>query len=219
MRLRFRLLLIVCAVVLVPPLLIAGWFVSGWGLYDVDDLAMYVPDRSGDVLLNYCTVPALSLLLTKRDMQQAFPAYKAAESSDPKTLSMAIARLDTCKRQTKNLPREIEELRLAYRIRRRFSVDEQITILLNSEYFGNEHWGLSDASRHYFGKQPGDLDTAQMATLAGLVAAPSRFSPTNHSDRCLQRRNEVLDRMRDQGSLSAIQAEAAKAEPLSVVAQ
>jgi membrane peptidoglycan carboxypeptidase len=68
-------------------------------------------------------------------------------------------------------------------------------ILTSRVWFGDNQVGVEAASQYYFGKEPNQLDNAEAALLAGLIRAPSRYSPYKHPDRALSRRNEVIDTM------------------------
>ncbi|MFZ1938135.1 MAG: PBP1A family penicillin-binding protein [Terracidiphilus sp.] len=78
--------------------------------------------------------------------------------------------------------------------------------------------GFGEASQDYFGKDVRQLDLAECALLAGLIQSPSRLNPFRHADRAIERRNLVLDSMVETGAITKEQAEAAKKEPLHLVA-
>jgi len=81
-------------------------------------------------------------------------------------------------------------------------------------YFGEGLIGVQAASRHYFEKEPANLSIPEAALLAGLLQGPSYYSPTRHSDRALRRRNDVMDMMIANASISSSTGENAKAAPL-----
>jgi len=76
--------------------------------------------------------------------------------------------------------------------------------------------GFGEAARTYFGKDVGQLDTAECALLAGIVQSPNRLNPYRHPDRVIERRNLVLDSMVETGAITQSEAETAKAEPLKL---
>ena len=78
--------------------------------------------------------------------------------------------------------------------------------------------GFGEAAQDYFGKDVNQLDLSECALLAGLIQSPSRLNPFRHAERAIDRRNLVLDSMVDIGAITKEQAEAAKAEPLHLVA-
>jgi membrane peptidoglycan carboxypeptidase len=91
--------------------------------------------------------------------------------------------------------RKIQELRHAIAFEQNYSKDWILERYLNLAYFGDGAYGIQAAARHYFSVNASQLDTAQSATLAGLVKNPVGFDPTRFKDRAVARRNVVLDRM------------------------
>ena len=133
------------------------------------------------------------------------------------TLSLQISRTMFCQ-PSKQLNRELNELRAAVQLDRRFSRRQLFTIYTNRLWFGNDLIGIQAASQHFFGKEPNQLSTGEAALLAGLVRSPRRFSPIHHPDQAHQRRNEVLDAMVATGAISREEGTAAKASELRVLA-
>ncbi|HEX4006053.1 MAG TPA: transglycosylase domain-containing protein [Acidobacteriaceae bacterium] len=76
--------------------------------------------------------------------------------------------------------------------------------------------GFGEAAQAYYGKDVGQLDLQECATLAGIIQSPSRLNPYRHPERALERRNLVLDSMVETGAISKDQAEQAKALPLAI---
>jgi membrane peptidoglycan carboxypeptidase len=126
------------------------------------------------------------------------------------TLSLRISRTMFCA-PSKALNRQFKEIRAAVQMERRFSRRELFTIFANRAYFGDDLVGVETASQSYFQKDPIQLRLGEAALLAGLIKSPSRFSPFEHPDRALQRRNEVLDAMVEAHFVDVERAEAAKA--------
>ncbi len=91
--------------------------------------------------------------------------------------------------------RKIQELRHAIAFEQNYSKDWILQRYLNLAYFGDGAYGVQAASRHYFSVNASQLNTAQAATLAGLVKNPVGFDPTTYKDRAVARRNVVLNRM------------------------
>jgi penicillin-binding protein 1A len=91
--------------------------------------------------------------------------------------------------------RKIKETILARRLEKELSKDEIFSLYLNYIYLGHGRYGIEEASRYYFGKKARDLDVAEAALLAGLVASPERYSPRRDEARALARRRYVLDQM------------------------
>jgi membrane carboxypeptidase/penicillin-binding protein len=129
--------------------------------------------------------------------------------------SLWIAR--TMQRPDKHLQRQIRELRTAHQLERQFTRDQLLSIYLNTAYFGDETWGIEGAAHHYFGKHASELTTPEAALVIGLIQRPSYYLQTEHSERALERRNEVLGRMMQRGSVTADEAQAWKRLELGTV--
>ncbi len=91
--------------------------------------------------------------------------------------------------------RKIKETILARRLEKELSKDEIFALYLNTIYLGHGRYGIEEASRYYFAKKAKELDVAEAALLAGLVASPERYSPRRDEARALGRRRYVLDQM------------------------
>ena len=102
--------------------------------------------------------------------------------------------------------RKIKEAILAYRIDSLMSKDDILYIYLNQIYLGEGAHGVEAAARTYFNKGVEDLTLGQIALLAGLPQAPSRYSPFRNFDRAKDRQAYVLNRMVEEGYVSAATA-------------
>lgn len=111
--------------------------------------------------------------------------------------------------------RKLRELLLARDIEQRFTKREILDAYLGGVYFGENAWGVTQASYTYFGKCPTELTLPEMATLAGVLPAPSVFNPVANPDLALRERNRVLRRMHDIGVLDRQQYHRLLDEPLS----
>ena len=100
-----------------------------------------------------------------------------------------------------------------------YSKDEILEAYLNEIYLGQRGaisiTGVGEASRFYFGKNVSDLDVAESATLAGMIASPGRFNPFRNPERCRSRRDALLRMMATAGQIDVAQLDAALAEPLT----
>lgn len=114
----------------------------------------------------------------------------------------------------KKLTRKLKEARVAMEIEHNFPKDTILQLYLNQIDLGSGAHGVEAAAQIYFGKSARQLNTAEAATLAALPKAPAFYNPRTHADRAVRRRNAVLSIMRDQGFLTAEQAELWKAYPL-----
>lgn len=116
----------------------------------------------------------------------------------------------------RKLSRKIREAILARRLERRLSKADIITLYLNQIFLGNQAYGVQSAAQAYFRKNVGELNLAEMALLAGLPQAPSRYSPFRHPKVARERRRYVLRRMVDEGFISEADLEAAEKTPIVV---
>lgn len=97
----------------------------------------------------------------------------------------------------KTITRKIKEAILAMRLEKIYSKDQILEMYLNTIYMGHGTYGIDSASKMYFGKMPIDLDIAESAILAGLIAAPETFTPYRNQERSQSRKEYVLRRMLD----------------------
>lgn len=112
--------------------------------------------------------------------------------------------------------RKVEEASLASQMERKYSKDKILEMYLNDIYFGQGCYGVEKASEMFFGKQPTDLSLDESALLAAIIRIPNYYSPYLYPDHALQRRNVVLDKMRELDYITVNQAEEAKAKPIQV---
>lgn len=112
--------------------------------------------------------------------------------------------------------RKVQEMLLAFWLETRFSKDEILALYLNRVYFGAGAWGAENAARRYFGKGPHELDIGEAALLAGLLKAPSRYSPANDTARAAVRATVVLDLMLATGRITEEERFAAASTPIRV---
>ena len=114
----------------------------------------------------------------------------------------------------KKIARKLREARVAVELERNFPKDTILELYLNQISLGPNVAGVEAAAQVFFGKSARDLNVAEAATLAGLPKAPGTYNPRTHPDRAVRRRNAILNLMRDQGFLSAEDAEYWKGYPL-----
>jgi penicillin-binding protein 1A len=115
-----------------------------------------------------------------------------------------------------NLKRKVQELMLAVWLELKFTKKEILALYLNRVYFGAGAYGIEAASQRYFDKSADKLTVGESALLAGLLKAPSRYSPVSESERAATRANVVLNEMVETGAITAAQRDAAVAEPVRV---
>lgn len=107
----------------------------------------------------------------------------------------------------KTLMRKVQEALAALSLERRLSKDQILELYLNEVYLGQEGsvalHGMAQAADAFFGKRLDDLTTGEAAMLAGIIRAPSAYSPRRNIQRAIERRNLVLQRMHEEGRIDA----------------
>jgi penicillin-binding protein 1A len=109
----------------------------------------------------------------------------------------------------RTMTRKIQEALLAVWLERRFTKNEILEIYLNRVYFGAGAYGVDAAAHRYFDKSARQVTLYEAATIAGLLKAPTRYSPARDSALAAERARHVLDAMRDEGYINAAQEQAA----------
>src|SRR4051812_45575276 len=134
------------------------------------------------------------------------------------TITMQLARNIFPERlsREKSLVRKLKEAKVARAIEARYSKEKILELYLNQIALGNGSFGVETAAQRYFGKSARDLNVAEAAMLAGLPKAPERYNPRRFPDRAIQRRNTVIEVMRQEGGISDADASLAKAYPLQL---
>jgi penicillin-binding protein 1A len=116
----------------------------------------------------------------------------------------------------KSYIRKMKEALTAVKIERVYSKNEILQMYLNKHYFGRGAYGIQAAAQVYFSKDAWDLTLPDCAVLIGLLKAPNRYSPIEHPDRALVRRNTVFNSLVDYGKLSRDAADSLKRMPLVI---
>lgn len=114
--------------------------------------------------------------------------------------------------QEKKVERKIAEIIAALEMEFRYTKQEIFALYVNTAYFGSGHYGIRQASRGYFGKEPSELTEYEAAILAGVLNAPSAYSPDNHGDLAKQRAGQVLNKMVKYGIITRERADAIQQE-------
>ncbi len=109
--------------------------------------------------------------------------------------------------------RKIREMIVASRIERTLTKGEILELYLNSIYLGRGSWGIEMAARSYFAKPAKALTVTEGAYLAGLTKGPNYFSPDRHPERAQERLAYVLNRMQEDGAISADEKQARSKNP------
>jgi penicillin-binding protein 1A len=130
------------------------------------------------------------------------------------TITMQLARnfyLST----EKTYIRKLSEIFLAIKIERELNKEKILELYLNKIYLGNRAYGVAAAAQVYYGKSLEELSLAQVAMIAGLPKAPSRYNPIIKPERALTRRDYVLGRMHHLEYISDEAYEQARIEPVT----
>lgn len=102
----------------------------------------------------------------------------------------------------KSIKRKLNEIKLTKQLEREFSKEQILEYYLNAIYFGDNCYGLQNASEHYFSKPVSKLTVDESAILAGLIKSPQKYHPVNQYANCIARRNIVLKELYEDGKLS-----------------
>ncbi len=116
----------------------------------------------------------------------------------------------------RTIERKIKEAILAVRIERAYTKDKILELYLNEIYLGIGAYGVAAAGLTYFNKELKDLTIEEVAYLAALPKAPNNYHPFRQREKATERRNWIIGQMAENGYITAEEAAAAKAKPLTV---
>ncbi len=116
-----------------------------------------------------------------------------------------------------SIRRKINEAFVAAELERRFSKERILEYYMNSVYFGAGAYGIKTAAKEFFGKDLSQLEIQEAAALAVLVRNPSLYNPRRRPELTLERRNEVILEMRDDGWITQEETDTAVNKPLGVI--
>lgn len=115
-----------------------------------------------------------------------------------------------------SMNRKAKEAVLAFRMEQAFSKDRILELYLNEIYLGRGSYGVTAAALNYFNRSLDELSVAETAFLAGLPKAPSNYDPIRNPEEALERRNWVIGRMLEDGSITDAEAEEARNAPIQM---
>ncbi len=133
------------------------------------------------------------------------------KSQGGSTITMQVAR-NFFLSSEKTYLRKLNEILLSFKIEHELSKQEILELYINKIYLGNRAYGFGAAAQAYYGKSVAELSLAQMAMVAGLPKAPSRYNPIADLERATIRRNYVLRRMHELGYIDTAQYQLAMTE-------
>ncbi len=138
-----------------------------------------------------------------------------AKRQGASTITMQVAR-NVYLSAEKSYTRKIYEILLTFKLEHLLSKDQILEIYMNQIFLGQRAYGFAAASEAYFGKPLKDVTIAEAAMLAGLPKAPSAYNPVTNPKRAKARQLYIIERMEDNGFITAEQAKNAKSEQLRV---
>ena len=138
-----------------------------------------------------------------------------AKSQGASTITMQVAR-NVYLTSEKTFMRKIYEILLTFKLEHLLSKNQILEIYMNQIYLGNRAYGFAAAAETYFGKPLKDITVAEAAMLAGLPKAPSAYNPIANPKRARSRQLYILERMRENGFITAEVAANAKNQELRV---
>ena len=131
------------------------------------------------------------------------------------TITMQVARNFFLTKE-KTFTRKFNEALLAFKIEHSLTKDQILEIYINQIYLGQRAYGFASAAQVYFGKNLRDLNLGEIAMLAGLPKAPSRYNPVVNMQRAKDRQLYVLRRMRELDFINQTQYDDAVRKPMLV---
>ena len=135
------------------------------------------------------------------------------KSQGASTITMQVAR-NVYLSSEKTYTRKIYEVLLTFKLEHLLSKEKILEVYMNQIFLGHRAYGFAAAAEVYFGKQLKDLSIAEAAMLAGLPKAPSAYNPISNPKRARIRQLYIIDRMEENGFITAEQAQQAREEPL-----
>ncbi len=115
------------------------------------------------------------------------------------------------------ITRKVSEILRALHIEKIFSKEEILEVYLNIIPMSGNIYGVCEAAKNFFGKDIAELSIAESATLIGITNAPTAYSPYQNPEKCISKRNLVLNTMFSAGVIDSIELEEALKTPLNVI--
>ncbi len=137
------------------------------------------------------------------------------KSQGASTITMQVAR-NVYLSSEKTFTRKLYEVLLTFKLEHLLSKDQILEIYMNQIFLGNRAYGFAAAAEAYFGKPMKELTIAEAAMLAGLPKAPSAFNPISNPARARSRQLYIIERMEENGYITAQEAEEAKKQELRI---
>ena len=112
--------------------------------------------------------------------------------------------------------RKFQEWITATKLEHNYSKEEIIAMYLNTVAFGHNAYGIRSAAKTFFDKSPKELNIEEAALMAGVVNAPTRFSPVRNPENSIGRRNLVLKKMADNGYITKAECDSISQIPIDM---
>ena len=178
--------------------------------------ASSVPDKFAKCIVAYEDKrfwwhPGVDLLSIGRAIRQNLSKGKVVSGAS--TITMQVIRLSRPD-APRSIPEKLLEAVMATRLELRCSKKKILLLYASNAPFGGNVVGIEAAAWRYFGKSAEDLSWAESATLAVLPNSPALIHPGRNRELLLDKRNRLLDKLRDKGKIDEVECELAKDEPL-----
>jgi membrane peptidoglycan carboxypeptidase len=181
--------------------------------YALAAMGRYLPEATVAVEdAGFWTEPGVDPLSIGRAAVADLRAHAAVQGGSTITQQLVKLRLVG---DGSSFSRKLREAVLAVRVSSAYTKSQILEMYLNTISYGNTAYGAGTAARTYFHREPGQLDLAQAALLAGLPQNPTLLDPLAHWDAAKERQREVLDAMVRVHDITTQQADDAFAEDLS----
>ncbi len=167
---------------------------------------------------NFYQNPGVDLRGIVRAVLQNYEAGGVVSGAS--TITQQLVRnvlLPPTERTNISFERKLREAILAVQVSREYSKDQILNLYLNEVYYGNQAYGVEAAAQTYFGKSVRQLSLAEATLIAGLPQSPTVLNPFENMSGARARQRVTLDQMIKVGLLTAEQAEAVAAQPLTLI--
>lgn len=133
------------------------------------------------------------------------------------TQQLALALFNQrAKNKFERVVQKLKEWIIAVKLEKNFTKEEILGLYLNTVSFSDNVYGIRNASRTFFQKEPDRLNVDEAALLVGQINGPGVFNPRRNPKAAMDRRNLVISRMAEDGKLNAAEAENLKAQPIKL---
>ena len=153
-------------------------------------------------------------------LRVAFGVLTGRKKGGGSTITQQLAKNLFPRGENLNTPklvlRKFQEWITATKLEHNYSKEEIVAMYLNTVAFGHNAYGIRSAAKTFFDKTPKEMTIEECALMAGVVNAPTRFSPVRNPERSLGRRNLVLDKMAENGFITPAERDSIKQIPIDM---